>query len=449
LLSRDSIRNPLSFSIGRLLGGLGETLPRERYQEPTLKQTRRGVWYIRPWVDVIKDGKAARAKKTITIGTMGKREAVSKMREIMSTINRAEYVITSQINLGRFLDEYTTMHVDRLAASTRAKYKNHLKNHIRPSFEKMMLCDVQPLLVQQWLDAKALPDPEAEIARRCKKCHASNWVPSRLCADPRQCSVCQALLPAGGAAQGLSWATRTDIRNILSSVYTKAIEWGRWKDANPIEHVHVGRKRAAREKRKLTEDQTRRLLAALPYDLRVCCCVSLFCTLRISEVLGLQEKHLNFTTNMIEVRQRFYRGDLDIVKSRKAERNLPMGYLADDLKLLCKGDSERFVFQIETAPEWGKKTAVCRDDRDLNQHFLRPAAKDLGFYWKGFGFHALRREAITAFNATLGVTQTMQMSGHATAEQSADYTLADQKAQDAAIRARQEVILGRAGEKVN
>ena len=97
----------------------------------------------------------------------------------------------------------------------------------------------------------------------------------------------------------------------------------------------------------------------------------------------------------------------------------------------------------------GKETAVCHDDRDLNQHFLRPAAKGLGFYWKGFGFHALRREAITAFNAALGVTQTMQMSGHATAEQSADYTLTDQKAQDAAIRARQEVILGKTSERAN
>ncbi len=56
----------------------------------------------------------------------------------------------------------------------------------------------------------------------------------------------------------------------------------------------------------------------------------------------------------------------------------------------------------------------------------------LGFYWKGFGFHTLRREAVTA--SWLGVTQTMQMSGHATAEQSAAYTLADQKAQAAAIR---------------
>ena len=74
----------------------------------------------------------------------------------------------------------------------------------------------------------------------------------------------------------------------------------------------------------------------------------------------------------------------------------------------------------------------------------------LGFYWKGFGFHALRREAVTAFNAALGVTQTMTMSGHATRwSMSADYTLADQVAQDAAVRARQEAIIGKAGEKVN
>ena len=130
-------------------------------------------------------------------------------------------------------------------------------------------------------------------------------------------------------------------------------------------------------------------------------------------------------------------------------RDVPMGYLTADLKLLCKGDPERFVFQIETHPAWGKKTAICRDDRDLNQHFLRPAAKELGFYWKGFGWHALRREAVTAFNAALGVTQTMKMSGHGTVDMSAHYTLADQVAQDGAVRARQESIMGKTGEKVN
>jgi integrase len=363
-------------------------MPRERYQEPTLEQTKRGVWFIRPWVDVIQDGRLERAKKTITIGAMGKREAQAKAREVIQTINRADYVITSQINVGRFLDEYATMHVNRLAASTQSKYRNHLKNHIRPAFESMMLCDLQPLVIQQWLNAKEL-----------------------------------------------SWATKTDIRNILSSVFTKAIEWGRWKDVNPVERVHVGRKRAAREKRKLTEDETRHLLAALPPDLRIACCVCLFCTLRVSEVFGLQEKHLQFAKGTIEVRQRFYRGDLDETKNENSRRDVPMGYLASDLQALCQGDPERFVFQIQTHRE-RKEPRICRDDRDLNQHFLRPAAKALGFYWEGFGFHALRREAVTAFNAALGVTQTMRMSGHATVEMSANYTLADQVAQDGAVRAR-------------
>ena len=45
-------------------------------------------------------------------------------------------------------------------------------------------------------------------------------------------------------------------------MFTKAIEGGGWKDANPIERGHAGRKRAAREKRKLTEGQTRWLLGA-------------------------------------------------------------------------------------------------------------------------------------------------------------------------------------------
>jgi integrase len=397
-------QNPVCFSLSRLLGGTGEELPRERYQEPTLEQTQRGVWFIRPWVDVIKNGKVTRAKKTIAIGVMGKRDAQSKAREIMQTINRAEYVITSQINFGRLVDECQAMHVDRLAASTREKYRNHLKNHIRPAFEKMMLCDIQPLLVQRWLDSKAEPS---------------------------------------GDKPGLSWATRTDLRNILSSIFTKAIDWGRWKDQNPIERVHAGRKLAAREKRKLTDDQTRRLLAALPADVRLA--VGLFCTLRISEILGLQEKHLDFEHGLILVRQRFYRGDLDQPKNPKAVRDVPMGYLAADLKATCKGEPDRFVFQIATQPEWGKKVAVCRDDRDLNQHFLRPAAKALGFYCEGFGWHALRREAVTSISATLGANQARRMAGHSTADMSLEYTLADQTAQDVAVRARQETILGKVG----
>ena len=62
------------------------------------------------------------------------------------------------------------------------------------------------------------------------------------------------------------------------------------------------------EKSGNSDEQTRQLLAAQPYDVRVACSVCLFCTLRVSEVFGLQEKHLDFGSNTILVRQRYYRG---------------------------------------------------------------------------------------------------------------------------------------------
>jgi integrase len=186
----------------------------------------------------------------------------------------------------------------------------------------------------------------------------------------------------------------------------------------------------------------------LPADVRLMCCVGLFCTLRVSEILGLQEKHLDFERSVIQVRQRFYRGDLDETKSNTSRRDVPMGYMVDELRSLCQGDPDRFVFQIETRPEWGRKTATCRDDRDIHQHFLRPAAVALEIYWEGFGWHSLRREAVTSLGAILGPTATMRLAGHATADMSLLYTLADQQAQDAAIRQRQESIVGKTGEKL-
>jgi integrase len=396
--------------LSRLLGGQEKKVPRERYQTPKLKQTKSGVWYIRPWVDVLyADGSPGRAKKTITIGTMPKREAQAQANEVMKTINRAEYVITSQIKLKDFLDkEYCILHMDRLAASTRVKCRQLLAKHIRPAFGDRMLCEIDAATVQLWLNGKAQ--------------QRENGKP------------------------GLSSASRTDLRSLLSNIFNKAIEWGRWRDRNPIEFVHVGRKQVVWQQRKLTDEETMRLLAALPSVVRLLCSIGLFCTLRISEILGLQEKHLDFSTNQILIRQRNWRGDIDMPKNRTAARDVPMGYLADPLRKLCTGDPERFVFQIKTR----NQKSICRDDREIARCYLLPAARALGVYWKGFGFHALRREAVTAVSAAVGVGQAMKLSGHSRADMSLLYTLKDNEVLDRAIRDRQEKLLGgMLTEKVN
>jgi hypothetical protein len=226
-----------TLSLSRIPGLEGD-VPQERFQDPTLRQTKRGVWFFRAMVNRIRDGKVTRVRETFHIGTVGKREADAKKREIMRTLNRAEYVITSQIPLNTFLEEYQTLHVARLSASTRAKYENHLKNHIKPVFGHLMLCEITPLLVQQCLDAKHL-----------------------------------------------SWATKTDLRNILSSIFTKAFKWKRWQDANPIESVSAGRERAAREQRKLSSEETRRrwqLFHGTCGYCAVCACSARYESVRLS-----------------------------------------------------------------------------------------------------------------------------------------------------------------------
>jgi integrase len=390
------------FSIAQLLGR-GELMPKPRYQTPSIQQAKSGSYFIRPWIDVLTEKGVTRRKKTIVLGParIGKRKAIALRNQVMEKLNRSDYVIQSQILLADFLIHYKIAHLEKLASSTRAKYRCHLKNHIEPAFAKLMLCEITTQRVDAWLTEKE--------------------------------------------NGGMSWSTRMDLRNVLSSVFTKAADWGHWSDRNPIERVSVGRRRMLREKRKLTDEQTRRLLAALPFDVRLMCCVALFCTLRVSEILGLQEKHLDFEPGLIRVRQRYYRGDLDVPKNEKAVRDVPMGYLASDLKLLCRGDPEHFVFQIKTRPRWGKQDSVTRDGCDILQHFLRPAAIALEVYWKGFGFHALRREAVTSIGSVIGIGQAMAMAGHSSVDTSLLYTLEDRSEQDRAVRDHQERILGKPG----
>ena len=98
------------------------------------------------------------------------------------------------------------------------------------------------------------------------------------------------------------------------------------------------------------------------------------------------------------------------------------------------GHDEDYVFSVHTHVKREKAGRVCRDDRDINQRFLRPAAKALGVYSKGFGFHAFRREAVTELAKHAGANQAQRMAGHSTADMSLHYTQTDFAAQDAAVR---------------
>lgn len=378
-------------------------MPRERFQDPLIKQNGNGSFYIRPWVDVLDSfGKPSRRKRTIVLGaaSIGKREAHRLKTETMATINRSSYVIQSQVLFSKLVDVYRTRHLSTLKETTQYHQETILRKHIVPAFKDQALHEITTERIEDWLKTKA----------------------------------------------ALSWCSRTDLRDVLSNIFNKARKWKFYQDENPVRFITVGRKRMLREKVKFSDDQLRRLLAMLPDDARLLAHLCLFCGLRVSEALGLEERHLNFAAGLITIDQRYCRGNIDTPKSQMAERIVPMGHLATDLRRAFMGDPSRPVVRVLIPADRGRAAYYTRSDTLIARTYLIPSAKAIGVYRKGFGWHAFRRHAVTHFNAELGVTQAMKMAGHSDVEMSRIYTLADQELQSAVVKKWQENLMGTTGE---
>lgn len=385
---------------------LGEANPmgRERYQDPAIQRNANGSYFIRPYVDVRNStGELVRQKRTYILGgaSASKRELATEKKLIMEPINNGGQIARAQILFEELVKVYRTRYLSTLAYSSVCLYECLLKKHILPELGPLPLYRITGVQIDEWFKSKQL-----------------------------------------------SWASKLNLRKLLASIFSKAREWKLYTEDSPLEFVSVGRKQAVYEREKLTDLQTRELLGHLPADVRLMVWVALSLGLRVSEILGLKERDLNFQSGAIQITKRFYRGDYDRAKTDGSERKVPMGLLASELQKLCLGDNERFIFNIAA-----KTDALMsrRDDRYIQQNYLRPAAVAAKCYRKGFGFHSFRREAITQWNATLGVTQAMRLAGHTKPSMSALYTLADFGRQDQAIRARQGELMGegKSGDVIN
>jgi len=291
------------------------------------------------------------------------------------------------MKFGELITDFENSHLPHLAAPTRSKYISLIRCHVRP----------------QWGGFQA-----EEITRR----RMDEWLAKK-------------------TEEGLSWETRSAMRKVVCSIFTRAEIWETYDGRNPAKGATVGRKKAKYEKRKLTADETKTFLLALPGDVRLICMVALFCGLRISEVMGLCWKHVDFERGMFLVRQRYWRGDVDLTKTDESSRDVPFCNLEPLLNSLYPGPEarERFCFEVQTRSVAGH----TRDDRSIRRNFLRPIAKKLGIYYKGFGFHALRREAITFVAKETGAMQASKYAGHSRLDVTLLYILDDHSEQARAI----------------
>jgi integrase len=359
-----------------------------RYQDPQIERSkgRRPAYVIRPYVRVVTaDGKITAERRRIRLGychEMTLKEAKLRKQEIMATINGGQISIAAQIPLRQVIARFRAAHMPALAATTRAKYENHLRNHVEPDLGGLKLGEIDRSVVAEWLMAKTR----------------------------------------------LSKSTRLDLRNLVASIFKCAEEWRIWQGPNPAHRAPVGRGGApARQFAHLTEQDVLRWLDCIgdtsimpAWRAKQLAQVCLLGGLRVSEALGLRWRDVDVSRRTIRVERRFARGDVDEPKSRASRRERYIGTLADEIVFHRPAEAS------DDDPIFCRKDGTMPDDRDLQQHIWRPAAQMAGIYHPGFGLHSLRRLSIT-WRQQCGATliEAMRQAGHTRPDMTARYTLDD------------------------
>ena len=79
------------------------------------------------------------------------------------------------------------------------------------------------------------------------------------------------------------------------------------------------------------------------------------------------------------------------------------------------------------------------DDRQLLRRYLRPAAKRLGIYFLGFGWHTFRRQNLTVIQEEgANPFEAMAQAGHSRLVMTGEYTIVGFKRREKAVRKLQQ-----------
>jgi len=372
-------------------------MARREFQMPRVlrQQGPRPYWYIRYRRKVLV-GKDEIERKEVwrTLGDcdkITKRQAQRLREEIMREVNREVYTVQSQIPFRDFAQLYMKQHTSTLAPGGQKRDLSLMENHLLPFFGTMRLCDIGTVEVQTFLNAKN--------------------------------------------SQGLSWWTRRGMRSVISSIFTKAEDWGYREGRNPARRVSLGRKKPKRERRILTDEQLHLLFTAVPASERLMIETAVSTGMRVSEILGLRWRCVDLKIGVIKVEERLYRGETGEPKSERGRRILPLGILVERYRRHrpVNAKPEHYVFQNAGEP---------MDDRSILRNVIRPAAKSLGFYFEGFGWHSFRRQNITVLQEEGATTfEAMAQAGHSRPSMTGEYTIVGFERREQAVRRLQERLL--------
>jgi integrase len=281
---------------------------------------------------------------------------------------------------------------NQISKPTREKEKFYLESYIVPRWGKLRLNQIQPKAVEDWLHTTF---------------------------D--------------------SWWTMHGVRAIMSRVFYYAEGHGLWEEGrrSPASKAKIGKKRYKNERRILSFEETARVLALLDEPIKLIIETCIATGARISEVLGLKWKHVNFDAGTIKIEQRVWHQDVDRPKSEDSRRLLGIGDLVERYRAKATEDgakSDVFVFQQKRAPGRPMWDSGVREA-------LHQAAVEEECDFPGLGPHSFRRANITWRQQVGGsAIEASKIAGHSDLEMTRDYTFVTEERQNELTHRIQEKL---------
>ena len=387
-----------------------------RVQHPQVHQRtdRKGTyWFFRYWhEELLPDGSIKTTRRFHTLGpskgqdALTQKEAEAQRDRVLAGVNctppPAELAVPVQqptaagaILFGNLAEMWRKDYVEnpkiRLAEPTRIKYRTRLRHHILPRWRDVPIGQMRSKDILDWLHA--------------------------------ECT---------------SWYMMVDLRNVMSTIFTKAQEWEVLPDtlANPMRRVRLGRRWVVRPEQILSEEETMQVLARLDDPHLLICETCLSTGARISEVLGLTLKHLDLQKRTLHIQQRHCRGDIDVPKTKNSRGVLTLGALVARYKDWITKENitqpHQWLFQQEDDPQRPMWDSGVRKA-------LKIAARAVEHDFSGFGLHSFRRANIT-WRQEVGASsiEASKIAGHSSVNMSNDYTHVQLRRQEDLTRAIQE-----------
>jgi integrase len=393
-------------SLHMLAGGL-RVKARVQHPEVTQRKDRQS----RPWIfryrhdEIQPDGSVKTLRKYHEIGpskgegAITKKQAEVERDKVLAKLNAptpevaVQQVASTGVALfgqvARMYKEGYLARANQIATPTREKEEFYIREYLVPKWGAVRLNQIQPKAVEDWLHTTF---------------------------D--------------------SWWTMHGVRAIMTRIFNYAEGHGLWEEGkrSPSSRAKLGKKRAKRERKILSFEETARVLARVeePYKLVIEVCIATGA--RISEVLGLMWKHVNLATATIKIEQRVWHQEIGKPKSEDSRRVLGIGDLGARFSAMAGGcrTGDEFVFQQKRAPGKPLWDSGVRDA-------LHGAAESVGCDFEGLGPHSFRRANITWRQQVGGsAIEASKIAGHSDLEMTGEYTFVTAERQNELTRRIQQ-----------